>query len=424
MNKNQPAKKVSYKKTFKNYNRLRDFIRNVFLYGCRNRKDYLELNIKKSRTYDDFIRILSDCLGTEFIKRNTSGHTKNLSFANDMYQNPYNFLIRTYFNKTLNKNTYCMIIVMQILAAARTPLSTQEINDNVPGFKPYSDVDDIVYNEKIIETLNYTAINRALIDLLKTGLIIKKGKKYSTATNILENLTLSEIKELAAACTFYTNITPVSVPGYYFTDTLKRFAAYKFKYTLNEANYWQYRGCNLIQIVDDEIICVILQAIRNNKNIKFVYRNQAESVTATPIAIASDYPYGRTYLITKQGIIYRIDKIQTITPIEKDRLNVTASGKTSNNKTIDLIFTFTSEDNPREVIFIKDRLEKEAAWMKIDKLSDDCYRYTAQVQDAVKFAPWIRTFHKYVSLGKTSDQELAARLIDDRKKALANYGII
>ena len=81
MNKNQPAKKVSYKKTFKNYNRLRDFIRNVFLYGCRNRKDYLDLNIKKSRTYDDFIRILSDCLGTEFIKRNTSGHTKNLSFA-------------------------------------------------------------------------------------------------------------------------------------------------------------------------------------------------------------------------------------------------------------------------------------------------------------------------------------------------------
>ena len=48
MNKNQPAKKVSYKKTFKNYNRLRDFIRNVFLYGCRNRKDYLELNIKKA----------------------------------------------------------------------------------------------------------------------------------------------------------------------------------------------------------------------------------------------------------------------------------------------------------------------------------------------------------------------------------------
>ena len=89
-----------------------------------------------------------------------------------------------------------------------------------------------------------------------------------------------------------------------------------------------------------------------------------------------------------------------------------------------MIFTFTSEDNPREVIFIKDRLEKEAAWMKIDKLSDDCYRYTAQVQDAVKFAPWIRTFHKYVSLGKTCDQELAARLIDDRKKALANYGII
>lgn len=41
-----------------------------------------------------------------------------------------------------------MIIVMQILAAARTPLSTQEINDNVPGFNPYSDVDDIVYNEK------------------------------------------------------------------------------------------------------------------------------------------------------------------------------------------------------------------------------------------------------------------------------------
>ncbi len=424
MNKNQTAKKVSYKKTFKNYNRLRDFIRNVFLYGCRNRKDYLDLNIKKSRTYDDFIRILSDCIEPAFIRRNTSGHTKNLSFANDMYQNPYNFLIRTYFNKTLNKNTYCMIIVMQILAAARAPLSAQEINDNVPGFKPYSDIDEIVYNEKIIETLNYTAINRALTYLLKTGLIVKKGKKYSTTTNILENLTLSEIKELSAACTFYTNITPVSVPGYYFTDTLKRFTAYKFKYNLHEANYWQYRGCNLIQIVDDEIICIILQAIRNNQNVKFVYGNKTNPVTATPIAIASDYPYGRTYLITKQGIIYRIDKIQTINPIKKEQLNIATNSKTSNNKTIDLIFTFTPEDDPREVIFIKDKLEKEASWMKMNKLSDYCYQYTAQVQDAVKFAPWIRTFHKYVSLGKTCDQELAARLIDDRKKALANYGII
>lgn len=420
MNKNQPAKKVSYQKTVKNYNRLRDFIRKVFLYCCRSRKDYLDLNIKKSRTYDEYIRILYDCIGPEFITRNTVGHTKTFSFANDMYQNPYNFLIRTYFNKTLNKNTYCIILVMQILAAADTPLSVQGILDNVPGFKKCSDT----YNEKIIKSINYTAIDNYLRDLEESGLVTEKGKKYLVATNILENLTLSELKELATGCAFYTNITPLSVPGYYFTDTLKRFTAHKFKCNLNATKYWQYRGCNLIQIVDDEITYIILQAIRNNQSVNFTYSNQSESVTVTPIAVASDYPYGRAYLLAEQGITYRIDKIQTIELTSRVNSNITATNKTSNSKTVDLIFNFTAEDNLREIILIKNRLEKEASWMKKDKISENCYQYTAQVQDAVKFAPWIRTFHKYVSLGKTCNQELAGRLIDDRKKALENYGII
>lgn len=408
--------KSSYTKTVKYYERYRDFIRSITIYSYRSRQEYAEIGIN-NRTYDDYKRILSDCINQGFIEESFNGKEKRTRFNADMYKSSYNYLVNTYFIKSLPNNAFYYIIILQILSEGNSLL----INE----------IEDIVYEKINDKDISTSTLYRALCKLTDSGLLktskVKNRIYYQLVDNILDQLTAKELQELYNAVSFFTNVSPLSVPGYYLANTISQYMESKKAACLEKDSFWQYRFCNYSKIVDDEVIYIILQAIENKKSLKISYDKNKKSILLVPEALRTDYPYGRTYLYTTKHVAYKVEKItkiQVISPKKAIKPATSQKAKKPAAKKLDLIFTFKATDDEREVTAIKHRLQQEAAWMHCTELDKEHYRYTATVQDAFSLVPWIRTFHKYVSLGSDTDTVVKERLEKDKMEALQKYGII
>ena len=414
----QKIAKPSYIKTIKLYERCRNFIRSITIYSYRSRQEYAEIGIN-NRTYDDYKRILSDCIKQGFIEESFNGKEKRTRFNADMYKSSYNYLVNTYFIKSLPNNAFYYIIILQILSEGASLLSN-EIEDAI-----YKENDD-----KQLE-ISTSAVYRALCELTDSGLLktnkVKNKSYYQLADNILDQLTAKELQELYNAVSFFTNVSLLSVPGYYLANTISQYMESKKAACLEKDSFWQYRFCNYSKIVDDEVIYIILQAIENKKSLKISYGNTIKSTMLVPEALSTDYPYGRTYMLTAEREVKKVEKItklQVVSPKKAIKPAASQKVKKPAAKKLDLIFTFNATDDEREVTAIKHRLQQEAAWMHCTELDKEHYRYTATVQDAFSLVPWIRTFHKYVSLGSDTDTVVKERLEKDKMEALQKYGFI
>lgn len=416
--KEQQIAKPSYIKTIKLYERCRNFIRNITIYGYRSRQDYKEIGIKE-RTYDDFKRIILDCIDQGFIEESFNGKEKRIRFNADMYKSSYNHLVNTYFIKSLPNNAFYYILILQILSEGDSLL----INE----------IEDAIYDKNYDKQLDIStsALYRAICELTDSGLLkankVKNKIYYQLADNILDQLTTKELQELYNAVSFFTNVSLLSVPGYYLANTISQYMESKKAACLEKDSFWQYRFCNYSKIVDDEVIYIILQAIENKKSLNISYGNTIKSTMLVPEALSTDYPYGRTYMLTAEHEVKKVEKItkiQVISPKKVTKPATSQKAKKPATRKLDLIFTFKATDDEREVTAIKHRLQNEAAWMHCTELDKEHYRYTATVQDAFALVPWIRTFHKYVSLGSDTDTVVKARLEKDKREALQKYGII
>lgn len=416
--KEQQIAKPSYIKTIKLYERCRNFIRNITIYGYRSRQDYKEIGIKE-RTYDDFKRIILDCIDQGFIEESFNGKENRIRFNADMYKSSYNHLANTYFIKSLPNNAFYYILILQILSEGDSLL----INE----------IEDAIYDKNYDKQLDIStsALYRAICELTDSGLLkankVKNKIYYQLADNILDQLTTKELQELYNAVSFFTNVSLLSVPGYYLANTISQYMESKKAACLEKDSFWQYRFCNYSKIVDDEVIYIILQAIENKKSLNISYGNTIKSTMLVPEALSTDYPYGRTYMLTAEHEVKKVEKItkiQVISPKKVTKPATSQKAKKPATRKLDLIFTFKATDDEREVTAIKHRLQNEAAWMHCTELDKEHYRYTATVQDAFALVPWIRTFHKYVSLGSDTDTVVKERLEKDKREALQKYGII
>ena len=141
-----------YKKTVKDYECYRSFLRNIMIYGYRSREEYAELGIS-GRSYDNYKRVLLDCIDNGFISERYEGKEKILGFNSDLYNSSSNFLIDTYFNKGLKKSTAGCMIILLILKNAKESLSANDISNALHDL-PNLDLDDFLSEPSIRRCLD------------------------------------------------------------------------------------------------------------------------------------------------------------------------------------------------------------------------------------------------------------------------------
>lgn len=413
------AKTNTFQKNIKDYNIIRLALHKIFLYGCYSRNDYLQLLNISGRKYDDIMRRIRYCFGDKFILEHYQSKTKYITFAADMYQNSYNFLINSFFISSLAPNTAYAFFILQLL--------------NKPEYQGKTflrtELEEMLFNlfpadEEICSETTQWRIIKELIDI---GVITTTKQKnavcYQLAPDIFLDFTTEELINLFYAIKFYANTALLGVPGYYLLHTLKLYLKYNRQTQISKNDVFQFKHTNFSQIIDDPITYTLCKAITEKKAVEFTsFENSSKQpLIDFPIAIETDQRHHRQYVIfyKNSGTKYRIDQICTAKITKATPLSNTNSKKPK-LKTVQIDFHF---DHHTET-YILARLQREVSADSLEELAPGHYLYTVQLNNPRGLLPWIRTYHRFAQIRPSTKHNLVERLTTDWKEALTNYGII
>ncbi len=413
----------------RDYDNIRDILRDVYIYGCFTKEDFVKNGIS-SRKYDKEQMRIKAYLPDKFIKSRRVGKKTLLYCTYNMDDSGHNFLAETYRNKSFTMlDLMSYFFVLQILGQDES-MTLPEILEELPCF-----------NEEYIFTKDNLRVK--LEELVEAGLIdsVKKGKAvlYSIAVDIWEEFSNDELNEIYNYLDFKKNTSPLEIPYYFLQNKLRLYMITKRKMELLPDKVFQYKHDHIFTALDNDILLEILTAIKQKKRIKVKLRsrnNEIEFVTV-PVQLIHDSTYGRQYLMVwnpdfNQSSILRIDRLikaecgKNLSKEELDAISLcmeraancwSTSGVNMGATEVKVEFLF---DENKEG-YILQRVKQEGHGGSIEKISDGRYLYSNMINDPTEMIPWLRSFGERAKVVSSGEFKIEEKIAEDWRKAVENY---
>jgi len=424
------------------FNKLRNFSRIVYLYGCYSREDAQLFNIAK-RTFDDELRRMRIFLGEEqYLSSEREGKKALPCIVEDFFKEVENPLINIYFSKTSTAlQTTLFFMILQILNSSKNKkASANQILDRLSE----------VLDEEVADAGLESSVKRLLRQLQSLGVVkyLKKEKAYvlcGSAEEIFKDFSKDEIKDIYIAVLFFINTNVPNVPGWYLKESLEKYLSELGEEDfVKEANsiFW-FTYIPHHYILEEELVWNFLEAASNRKKIKVWYfprrKRQKSEFVCTPVRIVYDVKLGRWYfLVLKENEIAalpasRIERLEILDEkfdfqeisglcgvIEKCFF-VSVPLKREGFKKIKLRF---ENNTASSYNFVLARVKRELKNAKITKINETTFEVEYEVSNIKEFKGWLRSFgERSVVLDETeASANLRKEMINEWKEILRNYG--
>lgn len=427
------------------FNKLRNFSRLVYLYGCYSREDAELFKIGK-RTFDEELRRMRVFLKEdEYLSVEREGKKVLPCIVEDFFKDVENPLINIYFSKTSTPlQTTLFFMILQILNSSKDKkASTNEIIDKI-----YFALDERT-KDKAIDS----SIKRTLKEMQNVGIIkfLRKEKVYvlsNTIEKVFSGFSKDELKNIYLSVLFFINTNVPNVPGWFFKESLEKYLMKNGeKEFVEEANqlFW-FTYVPHHYILDEELVWRFWQAASSGRKIKVWYyprsKNERKEYTCIPLRIIYDVKLGRWYFIVlnEKEIntlpASRVEKIEILDEtfdknifkeywkvIEKCFFVSIPLKKTGFKK---IKLRFILDDKKAHFNFVLNRVKRELKDAKIDIVSQNEFIVEYELSNLKEFKPWIRSFSHRVVVedGSEDSRKLRQEIIDEWKEILKNYGDI
>ena len=406
---------MAYSELIKNFEKIRDYMREFYIYGFKSREDYTK---KSARSYDDERRRIESWLGGYMAFRRT-GEGKNVFISVDNRSVTFNPLHNAWKAKSFtDKDIVLHFCILDILADG-TARGVTEISDRVAAYLSHTDtpfeIDESTIRKKLKE---YTELG--IIRSEKAG----RSLQYRNADS---NVDLSSWEDAAA---YYSEEAPFSVIGSYLLDRQ------------NEApEHFSYKHHYLLHTLDTQILFDALCAMKEKRCIdivNFSIRKDAEHEHRVyPLRFYISIQTGREYLLAyhykcRKPMFFRLDTIRSIKagPVESmhekyegfaDKFDENLWGvSTGGDYSVDHVeLTLHVGDNESYII---DRLEREKRYGRIEPVDDHTYKFVADVYDAGELLTWVRSFIGRVVRFESDNKFAVTRFYDDVTRMRDLYG--
>lgn len=371
-----------YSELIKNFSRIRDYMRDFFIFGFKVRKDFLR---KSPRTYDNERRRVESYLG-EMTKWEYSEKGKNIFISVDSVHIEQNPFYKTFKAKSFTSSDIILHFLLLDILTSNKKLSLEAITDKI--------------NLRTSDYIDTQTIRNKLKKYHELGLIdIQKEKKlyyYSLTTTTFEDLAIPP-----ETISFFSETAPFGVIGSYINDKIH-----------NQNTKFQYKHHFIINTLEDIILLDLLNAMQNENTVSIETFNKNNSeiknLTLLPLKIYISVQTGRRYLIAhntwrKKFSTFRLDYIKNVKILEKnDNFSVlqkkltarmhysfaTTVMQNNNPEHIEITF-FINEETEKYII---DRLLREGRCGTLEKIKTNTYKFTADISDTNELTPWIKTF--------------------------------
>lgn len=408
---------MAYSELIKNFERVRDYMRQFYVYGFKSRGEY---DAKSTRSYDNERRRIESWLG-DYMSFRQEAAGKNVFLSVDSRAIPHNPLYNALKAKSFTDGDITFhFIIMDILAGGEQ-LSVREIVDRVAE-KYLSMFDDA-------EALDESSIRKKLREYESLGLLTcgKRGRElvYSRTT---DDIALDSWKDAVA---FFSEEAPLGVVGSFLLD--------KFD---EQPAYYGFKHHYILHALDSEVLGNILLAINEKRAIALTVHSQRignieKEHVIYPLKIYVSTQSGRQYVLgwhyrLKKPIFFRIDSIRSAVPgtVEskankysewyerfKENLWGVSTGAGHSLDHIEMTIHVGVGES-----YIIDRLEREKRCGRIETLDEQVYKYVADVYDASEMLPWLRTFIGRIKKLECSNQYVTDTFFADLDAMNALYG--
>lgn len=415
MNGNE-GRAMAYSELIKNFNKIRDYMRDFYVYGFKSRDDYTK---KSARSYDNEKRRIESWLG-DYMKFRQTADGKNVFLSIDSRVSRHNPLYKAWKTKSFTDGDIALhFLIMDILEDGQE-LSLVDIA---------TQVDEYLAAFENARVFDASTIRKKLNEYVKEGLLVsrKNGK-----TMLYRRTDAFEMPS-ADVLDFFSETAPCGVIGSFLEDR-----------TDEIADRFAFKHHYITGAMDSEVLCMILEAIHEKRNITVELMNRKKDrMTETdvvPLRVMISVQSGRQYMMAynphfKRISAYRLDNIVTVKsgkPADRfDELRVKLDGmqqhmwgvatdSPSGNRMEHIEFTVQYDDGEQH---IPKRLEREKRIGQLEYIDEHTCRFSADVYDASELIPWIRTFICRITDISISNKVLEIQFKEDLRTMYEMYGL-
>ncbi len=408
---------MAYSELVKNFNRIRDYMREFYIYGFKSREEYTR---KSARSYDDERRRIESWLGDYMGFRQNAGG-KNVFISIDSRAASHNPLYKAWKTKSFTDGDITLhFILMDIFASAQKALSLTEITEQIDEYLS-------VFPEP--KTFDVSTVRKKLNEYISEGIVLgeKQGK------SMYYSWTMEKCDLDRDILDFFSEIAPCGVIGSFLLDQVKE-----------QDSHFSFKHHYITSAMDSEILCSVFMAIREKRSVILeTYNRHKERVSEShvvPLRVMVSAQSGRQYLIAyaprfRRILSFRTDHIasvkigevserfdqmrQKLDEMQKHMWGVSTQNRWG-NRMEHVEFTIRYGAGEKH---IPKRLEREKRCGTVVHLDENTSRFTADVYDASELIPWIRTFICRITEIHISNEKLEEQFLEDIKAMYALYGL-
>lgn len=408
---------MTYSELVKNFNRIRDYMREFYIYGFKSREEYTR---KSARSYDDERRRIESWLGDYMgFRQNADG--KNVFISIDSRATSHNPLYKAWKTKSFTDGDITLhFILMDIFASAQKALSLTEITEQIDEYLS-------IFPEP--KTFDVSTVRKKLNEYISEGIVLgeKQGK------SMYYSWTMEKCDLDRDILDFFSEIAPCGVIGSFLLDQVKE-----------QDSHFSFKHHYITSAMDSEILCSVFMAIREKRSVILeTYNRHKERVSEShvvPLRVMVSAQSGRQYLIAyaprfRRILSFRTDHItsvkigevserfdqmrQKLDEMQKHMWGVSTQNRWG-NRMEHVEFTIRYGAGEKH---IPKRLEREKRCGTVVHLDENTSRFTADVYDASELIPWIRTFICRITEIHISNEKLEEQFLEDIKAMYALYGL-
>lgn len=410
----------SYSELIKNFEKIRSYMREFYVYGFKSREEY---DKKSLRSYDDERRRMESWLGDHMSFVRTS-EGKNVFISVDSRISRHNPFYKAFRAKSFTDGDITLhFILFDILYSPESELALPDILAQIDEY--LADFENpMVFDESTVRKKLKEYIEQGVITARKVGKKMLYRRAYDT-----------ELPDITDMLSFYSEVAPLGVIGSFLLDKED-----------NKRDNFSFKHHYITSAIDSDVTAMLFTAMRRKCVITVSnlsrYADEPRKNRIIPLRIFISVQNGRQHLLAYQpdfNVIkaFRIDYLSDVklcepTPrfdelrAELDKIQpkmwgVTANKKLHGKEHIEHIdFTVKVRQNEEHIVR---RLEREKRAGSIERIDSNTYRFTADVYDTSEMIPWIRTFICRITELHFSNRTIEKQFKRDIKEMYRMYGL-
>lgn len=414
----------SYSELIKNFEKIRAYMRDFYVYGFKSRDDYGSMGNKSTRSYDDERRRLESWIG-DYMSFVRTPEGKNVFISIDSRTIRHNPLYSAWKAKSFTDGDITLhFIIFDILYDPSVKYTVSELLSKIDEKYLSGFENPMMFDE--------STVRKKLKEYCEAGIVIaeKEGRKvyYRRADS-------TDITDLNDVLHYFSEAAPCGVVGSFILDKEK-----------SDNDAFTFKHHYITDAIDSDVLTTLFTAMHEKRAVMISnlsrHRDLPRRNRIIPLRIFISVQNGRQHLLAylpEYNLFhsYRVDylsnvKLEDPAPrfdelrAELDRMQNKMWGvRVKRNKggvehLEHVEFTVKVEDDEE---YIVNRLHREKRIGTVEKLDKNTYRFSADVYDSSEMIPWIRTFICRIVKTNFSNRSIENQFKKDLEYMYGMYGV-